>query len=262
MTGSRAQIGPPARSWRADECLARSDRYADGLQELVGDRLPFRVPQREQVTDVADGAVDGVGDLPHDRHAEADRLSRRLTDDLELQDRLADARPGLALPQAVIPDREGKAEQRGDGEDRPCQSRRSIVTRSAEFTEIELGIICETDRFDLLHGHQADHPDPGQQRDRNVVDEPCQGTRHPRRVLIWRPRRAGTGRWRRRREATLRRWWRRKATRRRWWRRKATRRWRIVSGRRWIGHCLPFLSSETQSIYGVSGATCPPLSLR
>src|SRR5882757_6914208 len=245
MTGSRAQIGPPARSWRADECRARSDRYADGLQELVCDRLPLRVPQREQETDVADDEVDAMGDLPHDRHAEADRLSRRLADDLELHDGLADAGSGVALPQAVIPDRVGKAEQRGDGEDRPCQSRRSVVARRAEFTEIELGIICETDRFDLLHGHQADHPDAGQQRDRNVVDEPCQGTRHPRRVLIWRPCRASTGRWRG--VSTCRKWWRRVAATRRW-RREGTRRWRrweatrrrrrIVSGRRWIGHCL------------------------
>ena len=58
----------------------------DGLQQLVGDGLALDVPQREEPTDVADDAVDDVGDGAHDTHAAADDLARLLAHAAEAGD--------------------------------------------------------------------------------------------------------------------------------------------------------------------------------
>src|ERR1700733_2947020 len=72
----------------------------NGRDDLVRERLPLRVPQREQVPDVADDPVDDVAQVAHERHARADRLAGVDRDELDVGDLLAETLAGGA---AVVP---------------------------------------------------------------------------------------------------------------------------------------------------------------
>src|ERR1700726_716451 len=79
-------------------------RQTDRFHDLVSERLPLGIPQREQVADEAE-AVQDVGYLPYDRHPEPDRLAGLFGHHLELDHALADALTSGALLVAPVPDR-------------------------------------------------------------------------------------------------------------------------------------------------------------
>src|SRR5580704_3403651 len=94
-------VWPRWRPWlRRRRSSGRDD---DSLDDLVGDRLPLGVPEREQVPDVADDAVDDVADVADERHQHADGLAGLLADQAQVQHLLAEGLPGGAgLVPAVI----------------------------------------------------------------------------------------------------------------------------------------------------------------
>src|SRR5690606_16045290 len=65
-----------------------------GPHDLVSQSLPLSVPQRHQVTDVADHAVDHVAEVAQERVAETDRLTGLLADGLDLDHLLAERLTG------------------------------------------------------------------------------------------------------------------------------------------------------------------------
>src|SRR5215472_15548797 len=72
----------------------------DGADDLVGDRLPLGVPQREEEADVADDGVDEVADVAYEGHQRADRLAALIADEPEMQDLLTQ---GLAGGAGLVP---------------------------------------------------------------------------------------------------------------------------------------------------------------
>src|ERR1700759_47461 len=92
--------------------------------DLVGQRLPFGVPQREQKAYVADDRVDKVTQVPQEGHAAADRPAGLLVDQPDVGGRLAQALAGgtRRVP-AVVAD----PAQRGQVEDEPDGRTRAAV---------------------------------------------------------------------------------------------------------------------------------------
>src|SRR5215469_11590313 len=101
----RVDAGPrPARSRARFGRLAALEavtiRHDDGPDDLVGERLPLRIPQREQEADIADDGVDDVADVAHEGHQRADRLAGLLADEPQMQHLLAKR---LARDAALVP---------------------------------------------------------------------------------------------------------------------------------------------------------------
>src|SRR3569833_2195924 len=78
----------------------------DGADQLVGEGLPLRVPQRPEVAEVAREAVQDVQQRAAEREPAAERLTRGLPDHADVQPVLAEARAGAALPEDLVPDPE------------------------------------------------------------------------------------------------------------------------------------------------------------
>src|SRR5204863_4567299 len=83
----------------------------DGAHDLVRQRLPLVVPQREQPADVADDAVDDVGDVAHERQEHAGGLTGGLLDQLRSGDAAADGVTGRAAAVPAVVNRQGEEVQ-------------------------------------------------------------------------------------------------------------------------------------------------------
>src|SRR6476619_5575804 len=89
--------------------LSELNRQGDVVEDLVNQRLSLGIPQREkdraEPEDAqAEPSSHPIDELAQKGHPETDWLPGLVVDDLELHDRLADARTRCALPITEIPD--------------------------------------------------------------------------------------------------------------------------------------------------------------
>src|SRR5215469_8257931 len=96
----------------------------DGADDLVGDRLPLGVPQREEEADVADDGVDEVADVAYQGHEHADRLAGLLADQPQVQRPLAERLAGCAglIPAVVDAPANGGQPEEDRQDDDPDQN--------------------------------------------------------------------------------------------------------------------------------------------
>src|SRR5581483_755690 len=135
--------------------LLRHVRNHDGLHHFVGQRLPLRIPQRQEPTDVEDEAVDEMSELAEYASPAADHITRLLADDLDTNDSLARALPT------------------GSGHVREVEARRGGAEVQDQANEEPKG---SDDSADDRGDDDADDQDPER---RPPVDEARRGTRAP-----------------------------------------------------------------------------------
>src|SRR6478672_5057189 len=177
--------------------LSELNRQGDVVEDLVNQRLSLGIPQREKDRDEpedaqAEPSSHPIDELAQKGHPETDWLPGLFVDDLELHDRLADARTRCALPITEIPDPVNERKDRGDPD---CDLTKRRCARRAEVTEVVLGRVCDTGG--LAGADQQTPPDPLQDRERDEVDQPRRNTGGPRCVDLCGQRGTGGGRGRR-----------------------------------------------------------------
>jgi hypothetical protein len=99
-----------------DAAVAESVLDDDRVDDLVGEGLVLGVPEGGEVSDAAGEGVEDVAQGADEGAAEAGELAVLLPDDPDVQDTLADAASGGALP-VEVPQADAEGVEAADGED-------------------------------------------------------------------------------------------------------------------------------------------------